>query len=228
MGVARDSSLWVRHDSSHRGERCRPDGALRQGGTRFPGFAPWVPGVCTLGSRGLHLGFPGFAPWVPGVCTLGSRVCTLGSRGLHPGLYDVALTGLLRYSRRNPVPGVCTLGSRGLHLGFPGFAPRALRCRPCRAFEIVSEEPGSRGLHLGFPGFAPRALRSRPYRAFEVPSADAGDRTPGTKQIATLFTPAVAAGVIKEFHVAHEACRILPVTRSDFELVAKFDLVDEV
>ena len=34
---------------------------------------------------------------------------------------------------------------------------------------------------------------------------------------------AVAGEVIKGFHVAHEACRILRETRSDFELVVTFD-----
>ena len=39
----------------------------------------------------------------------------------------------------------------------------------------------------------------------------------------TLFMAAVAGEVIKGFHVAHEACRILRETRSDFELVVTFD-----
>ena len=34
---------------------------------------------------------------------------------------------------------------------------------------------------------------------------------------------AVAGEVIKGFHIAHEACRILRETRSDFELVVTFD-----
>ena len=43
------------------------------------------------------------------------------------------------------------------------------------------------------------------------------------KRILTLFTAAVAGEVIKGFHVAHEACRILRETRNDFELVVTFD-----
>ena len=38
-----------------------------------------------------------------------------------------------------------------------------------------------------------------------------------------LFMAAVAGEFIKGFHVAHEACRILRQTRSDFELVVTFD-----
>ena len=39
----------------------------------------------------------------------------------------------------------------------------------------------------------------------------------------TLFMAAVAGETIKGYHVAHEACRILRETRSDFELVVTFD-----
>ena len=39
----------------------------------------------------------------------------------------------------------------------------------------------------------------------------------------TLFMAAVAGETIKGYHVAHEACRILRQTRSDFELVVTFD-----
>ena len=40
---------------------------------------------------------------------------------------------------------------------------------------------------------------------------------------AILFMAAVAGETIKGYHVAHEACRILRQTRSDFELVVTFD-----
>jgi glycosyltransferase involved in cell wall biosynthesis len=43
------------------------------------------------------------------------------------------------------------------------------------------------------------------------------------KRVVTLFMAAVAGEVIKGFRVAHEACRILSETRSDFELVVTFD-----
>ncbi len=49
---------------------------------------------------------------------------------------------------------------------------------------------------------------------------DAGLEAP---PLVTLFMAAVAGEVIKGFHVAHEACRILRETRSDFELVVTFD-----
>jgi len=56
------------------------------------------------------------------------------------------------------------------------------------------------------------------------PSAD---RPPpsaeGPARSAVLFMAAVASEFIKGFHVAHEACRILRRTRSDFELVVTFD-----
>jgi glycosyltransferase involved in cell wall biosynthesis len=38
-----------------------------------------------------------------------------------------------------------------------------------------------------------------------------------------LFMAAVAGETIKGYHVAHEACRMLRQTRSDFELVVTFD-----
>jgi len=41
--------------------------------------------------------------------------------------------------------------------------------------------------------------------------------------VVTLFMAAVAGEFIKGFHIAHEACRILRQTRSDFELVVTFD-----
>jgi glycosyltransferase involved in cell wall biosynthesis len=88
------------------------------------------------------------------------------------------------------------------------------------------------------PGLAPRALRSRPFRAAGTPSAvpsadldakidDAGSAS-GTemesaKPITTLFMAAVAGEFIKGFHIAHEACRLLRETRTDFELVVTFD-----
>ena len=41
--------------------------------------------------------------------------------------------------------------------------------------------------------------------------------------LTTLFMAAVAGETIKGYHVAHEACRILHETRSDFELIVTFD-----
>ncbi len=41
--------------------------------------------------------------------------------------------------------------------------------------------------------------------------------------ITTLFMAAVAGELMKDFHVAHEACLLLRQTRSDFELVVTFD-----
>jgi hypothetical protein len=46
-------------------------------------------------------------------------------------------------------------------------------------------------------------------------------RPPDAKAI--LFMAAVAGETIKGFHVAHEACRIVRETRSDFEFVVTFD-----
>ena len=56
-------------------------------------------------------------------------------------------------------------------------------------------------------------------RLGRLASADA-DR--GRKADA-LFMAAVAGESIKGYHVAHEACRLLRQTRSDFELVVTFD-----
>ena len=57
----------------------------------------------------------------------------------------------------------------------------------------------------------------------EMADQDVRGTALGTKLIATIFMAAVAGEVIKGFHVAHEACRILRETRSDFELVVTFD-----
>jgi glycosyltransferase involved in cell wall biosynthesis len=60
--------------------------------------------------------------------------------------------------------------------------------------------------------------------------AGAGSSRPPEGKI-TLFMAAVAGETIKGFHVAHEACRILRETRSDFELVVTFDppgQIDEI
>ncbi|MFI5461574.1 MAG: glycosyltransferase, partial [Isosphaerales bacterium] len=59
----------------------------------------------------------------------------------------------------------------------------------------------------------------------EVEDTGRASGTPinSTKPVATLFMAAVAGEFIKGFHVAHEACRILRQTRSDFELVVTFD-----
>jgi glycosyltransferase involved in cell wall biosynthesis len=73
----------------------------------------------------------------------------------------------------------------------------------------------SRGFHPGLHDLALPGLLK--------PSPEGSDGTPATKPIVTLFMAAVAGEVIKGFHVAQEACRILRETRSDFELVVTFD-----
>jgi len=78
--------------------------------------------------------------------------------------------------------------------------------------------------------------RPSPSAGRPAPSTDGGgvgrpspsaDRPPpsaeGPARSAVLFIAAVASEFIKGFHVAHEACRILRRTRSDFELVVTFD-----
>ena len=47
-------------------------------------------------------------------------------------------------------------------------------------------------------------------------------------RMTTLFMAAVAGEFIKGYHVAHEACRILRQTRSDFELVVTFDPAGQI
>ena len=57
---------------------------------------------------------------------------------------------------------------------------------------------------------------------FPWPQGDeARDRQPSG--ITTLFMAAVAGELMKGFHIAHEACRLLRQSRSDFELVVTFD-----
>ena len=59
--------------------------------------------------------------------------------------------------------------------------------------------------------------------AVETLAAASATQQNGGKAVATLFMAAVASEVIKGFHVAHEACRILRETRNDFELAVTFD-----
>ena len=61
-------------------------------------------------------------------------------------------------------------------------------------------------------------------------TAGSGDPRPNNEKTLSrserrqlLFMAAVAGETIKGFHVAHEACRLLRQTRSDFELVVTFD-----
>ena len=53
---------------------------------------------------------------------------------------------------------------------------------------------------------------------------DNGRRERPADGVATLFMAAVAGEIMKGFHVAHEACRLLRKSRSDFDLVVTFDL----
>jgi len=57
---------------------------------------------------------------------------------------------------------------------------------------------------------------------FPWPPPDEPPHRPAGR-IATLFMAAVAGEYIKGFHVAHEACRRLRQSRTDFELVVTFD-----
>jgi glycosyltransferase involved in cell wall biosynthesis len=72
-----------------------------------------------------------------------------------------------------------------------------------------------------FPWPAPEALHEASRAGAEGFRALVGDHKRGDR--ATLFMAAVAGETIKGYHVAHEACRILRETRSDFELVVTFD-----
>jgi len=74
----------------------------------------------------------------------------------------------------------------------------------------------------GRPAVAPEGGVGRPAPNEEGrPAANAsGEEGPAPS---VLFMAAVAGEFIKGFHVAHEACRLLRQTRSDFELVVTFD-----
>ena len=54
-------------------------------------------------------------------------------------------------------------------------------------------------------------------------SAAGSRRADRAASVATLFMAAVQGEFIKGYHVAHEACRMLRQSRSDFELVVTFD-----
>ena len=54
----------------------------------------------------------------------------------------------------------------------------------------------------------------------------ARDRQPS--RITTLFMAAVTGELMKGFHIAHEACRLLRQSRSDFELVVTFDPAGQI
>jgi glycosyltransferase involved in cell wall biosynthesis len=55
------------------------------------------------------------------------------------------------------------------------------------------------------------------------PAPSAARPVPSAEPMATLFMAAVQGEFIKGYHIAHEACRLLRQTRSDFELVVTFD-----
>ena len=80
-------------------------------------------------------------------------------------------------------------GESNATIPFPAFAPSPGVCT-------------SPGVHT--PGF-----RISPFQGSDIPCSSGGDGTPVTKRIVKLFMAAVAGEVIKGFHVAHEACRIL-------------------
>ena len=63
-----------------------------------------------------------------------------------------------------------------------------------------------------------------PWPPPEVSKPDAG----ACAKLTTLFMAAVAGETIKGYHIAHEACRILRETRSDFELVVTFDPAGQI
>ena len=77
--------------------------------------------------------------------------------------------------------------------------------------------PRGDGGDTGRPSFASGGGVVRP--APNTPGAAPNLATP----VATLFMAAVHGEFIKGYHVAHEACRLLRESRSDFELVVTFD-----
>jgi glycosyltransferase involved in cell wall biosynthesis len=78
------------------------------------------------------------------------------------------------------------------------------------------------GLEDGVERPAPSAEEGRPAVGLEDGVERPAPSTVRTVRT-TLFMAAVAGETIKGYHIAHEACRILRETRSDFELVVTFD-----
>ncbi len=66
-------------------------------------------------------------------------------------------------------------------------------------------------------------LRPSEFGVPATPSSGPSGHLPPRGGKARLFMAAVAGELMKGFHVAHEACRLLRQTRSDFELVVTFD-----
>ena len=62
-----------------------------------------------------------------------------------------------------------------------------------------------------------------PWSVTDEANEDALEKSAGGHPAAKLFMASVTGEFIKGFHVAHEACRLLRETRSDFELVVTFD-----
>ena len=111
----------------------------------------------------------------------------------------------------------------------PITAGAARAIRPPRLHRAVGNRSGAASLgacqwcwgRLGCQSFGSGGLRVNDCTARREPRPPGEDV--GSNRRTTLFMAAVAGEVIKGFHVAHEACRILRETRSDFELVVTFD-----
>ena len=103
--------------------------------------------------------------------------------------------------------------------------PAPERPQVSRAFDesgavLSADRPGVSALGAGLP--TPPSERPEVSLALDGQDAPGVRTTPETAP-AKLFMAAVAGETIKGYHVAHEACRILRQTRSDFELVVTFD-----
>jgi len=80
-------------------------------------------------------------------------------------------------------------------------------------------EPYARRVRVVPWGMDPARFPWRP----ETPSSGPAGHLPPRGGKVRLFMAAVAGELMKGFHVAHEACRLLRQARADFELVVTFD-----
>jgi len=105
----------------------------------------------------------------------------------------------------------------------PSAVPSADRPAPSADAEEDGVGRPTVGAEGGVGRPAPSAVASSAVVAESAVVRPAPSAAPTPGPVVTLFMAAVAGEFIKGYHVAHEACRILRKTRSDFELVVTFD-----
>ena len=120
------------------------------------------------------------------------------------------------------IPGRCTRRAALAGVGTAEYDRKLRRSlQEAEAVLVLNPHDGGDAGAVSPEPCSGRPLGPRP-GAVSLAAARRAERTVAG-QVATLFMAAVAGEFIKGFHVAHEACRLLRQTRSDFELVVTFN-----